>query len=133
PGERRSGAINIYLVDNIDAGDVDGTILGFAPREAFDLSGDAESRVILNARGGSASAMATTAAHEIGHFLGLRHTSATLLDREYDNDESNRNDGFASTPFCNALEKSSARSDAVIRVRGGRPYCLRTTGTAATC
>lgn len=133
PGERRPGAINIYLVDSIHAEGVSGTILGFAPREAFDLHGDSESRVILNAGGGSAASMAVTAVHEIGHFLGLRHTSATLVDRENDDDESNRDDGFAATPFCSVLEKPATGAPAVIRVRGGRPYCLRTTGAASTC
>jgi hypothetical protein len=134
PGDRLGGAINMYLVDNIEY-EGEGIILGFAPREAFDLSGDLESRVLLNVRGGSPASMAVTAAHEMGHFLGLRHTSATALDRgEYgDDDESNRDDGFASTPFCSALQKRGVGSMEITRLRSGRPYCLRVAGTAITC
>jgi hypothetical protein len=138
PGERRADAINLYLVDDIGDGDAEGTILGFAPREAFDLSDDIESRVILNVRGysgsGAAEALAVTAAHEMGHFLGLRHTSATTVDRGFDDDDSNRDDGFASTPYCSSLEKRAAGGPAeVIRVRSGRAFCLRVAGTAYTC
>jgi hypothetical protein len=134
PGERRADAINIYLVDSIGDGGEEGTILGFAPREAFDLSNDIESRVILNVQGGTATEMAVTTAHEVGHFLGLRHTSATTVDRGFDDDESNRDDGFASTPFCSSLEKRAAGgSSEIIRVRSGRAFCLRVAGTAYTC
>jgi hypothetical protein len=132
PGDRLGGAINIYLVDNIEY-EGEGIILGFAPREAFDLSGDLESRVILNVRGGPPASMAVTAAHEMGHFLGLRHTSATALDRSYDDDDSNRDDGFASTSYCSALQKMAVGPTEITRLRSGQPYCLRVAGTAITC
>ena len=133
PGTRGANAINLYLVDSIGAGGTDGIILGFAPREAIDLSNDLESRVILNVRGGSATSMAATAAHEMGHFLGLRHTSATSVDIGFDDDESNRDDGFTSTPFCASLEKRAAGASEITRERSGRAYCLRIAGTAYTC
>jgi hypothetical protein len=133
PGTRGENAINLYLVDSIGSGGTDGIILGFAPREAFDLSGDIESRVLLNVQGGSPTSMAATAAHEMGHFLGLRHTTATEVDRGFDDDDSNRDDGFASTPFCASLTKSAAAASEITRVRGGRAYCLRVAGNAFTC
>lgn len=134
PGTRRSGAVNIYLVDDITSNLEGATVLGFAPREALDLSTSGESRVVLNVRGGSASAMAVTAAHEIGHFLGLRHTSATEQDRGFDRDESNRDDGFASTPFCSALLKRPAgMTEIVLDGPDGMPYCLRVTGSQTDC
>jgi hypothetical protein len=104
-----------------------GLILGFAPREAMDLNGDRESRVLLNVRGGGATAMATTAAHELGHFLGLRHTTGTQLDLEADKDWSNRDDGFPSTEVCDraGLAKAAAAAEAVsVEAESGRPYCL---------
>src|SRR5690606_34310679 len=78
PGVRLSDAINVYLVNSIEGGDEGSVVVGYAPREAFDLSTHEESRVVLNAQGSSgtivqrAQSMAVTAAHEIGHFLGLR-------------------------------------------------------------
>lgn len=134
PGARLAGAINLYLVDNIqsDRTGAGSTVLGFAPREALDLSTNRESRVLLNVRGGDPVDMAVTAAHEIGHFLGLRHTTATQVDRDADGDESNRNDGFASTPFCPALEKRPP-AEIILPGNGGRPYCLRVAGTSITC
>jgi hypothetical protein len=136
PGTRRQNAVNIYLVDSIRSEGSQGMILGFAPREAIDLATNPESRVVLNVRGGSAVEMAVTAAHEIGHFLGLRHTTATLQDRGFDRDESNRDDGFRSTPYCAILEKPSVQSPAreiVVQGPGGAAYCLRVAGVSATC
>jgi hypothetical protein len=141
PGTRLAGAINMYLVNSIEGGSEGSTVVGFAPREAFDLSTNEESRVVLNVQGSTGSitqkarAMAVTGAHEMGHFLGLRHTSATLMDRGFDDDESNRDDGFASTPFCSALEKKSASDVREISIKGpgGHTYCLRVAGTAFTC
>jgi hypothetical protein len=137
PGTRLAGAINMYLIDNIQSS-ASTTIVGFAPREAFDLSASPESRVVLNVRGGTAASMAVTAAHEMGHFIGLRHTTATQQDRSFDNDESNRDDGFASTPYCGGLVKRSTgdgfqAQEIILGTPGGRPYCLRVHGTAATC
>lgn len=140
PGTRLAGAINIYLVNSIEGGSEGSTVVGFAPREAFDLSTNEESRIVLNMQGGSAASMAVTAAHEMGHFMGLRHTSATEIDRGFDKDDSNRDDGFSSTPYCSELTKravagSDVAADREISVKGrdGRAWCLRVTGTALTC
>jgi hypothetical protein len=134
PGDRQAGAINIYLVDSIAGGAEGSTVVGFAPRESFDLSTNEESRIVLNVQGGNGTSMAVTAAHEMGHFLGLRHTSATLTDRGFDEDDSNRDDGF-STFYCSTLQKKSAHSDREITVKGpgGRPYCLLVAGTTVEC
>ncbi len=141
PGTRFPNAVNMYMVNSIAGGDESSVVVGFAPREAFDLSTSEESRIVLNVQGSSGSiaqrarSMAVTAAHEMGHFLGLRHTTATLMDRGFDDDESNRYDGFPSTPECPALEKRSAVDFHTITVKGAsdRPYCLRVAGTAFTC
>lgn len=47
----------------------------------------------------SDSLMANTLAHEIGHFLGLRHTTSTSSDIQVNGDRSILEDGLASTPF----------------------------------
>ena len=54
----------------------------------------------------SYSAIANTAAHEAGHFLGLRHTIATKADQAYDH--SIVEDGLNDTPYdryCNVGEE----------------------------
>lgn len=138
---RLADGVNMYMVDSISGGGEGSVVIGFAPREALDLGTNPESRIVLNVMGSSGSveqrarAMAVTAAHELGHFLGLRHTSATSMDREYDDDDSNRDDGFASTPFCAGLEKRSVVDAQRITTRraDGQAYCLRVTGTAFTC
>jgi hypothetical protein len=127
PGTRVAGSAHLYFVDNIHLKGSPpgaGTILGFAPREAMNLDLDRESRVVLNASAGGASLLATTAAHELGHFFGLRHTTATDLDIEADNDGSNRDDGYASTDLClDALNKVGAEAGKT-GWDGGPPYCL---------
>lgn len=50
----------------------------------------------------SDSLIANTMAHEIGHFLGLRHTTATANDILSGDDRSIQDDGLASTPFNEA-------------------------------
>lgn len=44
--------------------------------------------------------VANTVAHEMGHFLGLRHTTSTNLDLLWGRDYSNVEDGFEDTPNC---------------------------------
>ncbi len=141
PGQRLPGAVSVYLIENITLGDAggitSGTILGFAPREAIDFTTDPESRVVL-ANVLEPEALAVTAAHELGHFLGLRHTTATDVDLEFEGDFSNIEDGFPSTPVCSALTgiaKSSADSPEGTSALSDwrRPYCLYVSGSAASC
>ncbi|GEM_PF-3176711 len=51
-----------------------------------------------------ASDFAYTAAHEIGHFFGLSHTTATDADRESNGDYSLEEDGLSDTPWCQELD-----------------------------
>jgi len=135
PGTRESGYVHLYLVDSIAppaaSPDLGGYILGFAPREAMDLSLLASSRVILSNQFSTVSRLATTAAHEIGHFFGLRHPTATEVDMSFDRDFSNYDDGLASTKVCTSLAKKTedgSSPDAGERVwpgPDGLTYCLR--------
>jgi hypothetical protein len=143
PGTRIPGSAHLYLVDSISAGTtpVNGFILGFSPREVFDLYQDPNSRLILSVRGmlasgGNDSDLAITAAHELGHFFGLRHPSATAVDTANDHDQSNRDDGLASTSFCPVLSKKTAAPLSTPTIGpGDRPYCLYIASTTcpATC
>jgi len=47
--------------------------------------------------------LVTTAAHEVGHFFGLRHTTATSRDRQSSGDYSDVEDGLSDTPVCTSL------------------------------
>ncbi len=47
-----------------------------------------------------------TAVHETGHFFGLRHTTSTRADMSAFADNSNYEDGFEDTPYCERLLKS---------------------------
>lgn len=60
----------------------------------------------------------STTLHEMGHFFGLRHTTATLRDMEMADDQSSYEDGLSDTPWCpyllswlNSQEKKSDVSD----------------------
>ncbi len=132
PGMRESNTVHMYLVNSIfvENGDVNQEILGFAPREAFDLDAHPTSRILLSAQGGGPVDVATTAAHELGHFLGLRHTTSTELDLQQDRDFSNRFDGFTSTAECQLLAKPMATPHVDAIGPEGTMYCLR---VATTC
>jgi len=144
PGTRIANAVNLYLVDSISfSGNGAGEeVLGFSPREVVDMSTDEDSRVILSARAAASTggtitgcipSLATTAAHEMGHFFGLRHPTATTVDLENDDDYSNQDDGFASTPFCAVLTKSGEHI--VTAAYNKRAYCLYTAvaGCPSSC
>ena len=125
---RQANTIYLYLVQSITNNGlpaVGGTFLGFAPREAINFATD---EVILSAAAGvDPNTIAVTAAHEMGHFLGLRHTTATSLDKEGDNDLTNFDDGFDGTAPCPVLTKRSGVTYLYqdIHLPGERPYCLR--------
>jgi hypothetical protein len=132
-GTRQANTVYLYLVDKITISGSSastGTILGFAPREAYDF---ASAEVVLSAENGvTASSIAVTAAHEMGHFLGLRHTTSTALDQVGDDDLSNIEDGFDSTGYCGGLTKRMGSPTIQnIRMPNGKPYCLRI--AAANC
>lgn len=138
-GTRSPGYVHFYLVDSIAPpanADPGGYILGFSPREAIDLSSQPESRVVLGNRYISISSLATTAAHELGHFFGLRHPTATDIDMDFDKDFSNYDDGLTSTSVCDGLAKKAAGKSSTFRHEeikgpGGLTYCLRVAST--TC
>lgn len=110
-------ALDIVLAHSIkDVG-----ILGYSDLFSGNMGGGSGSTVILgayvNAADGSEEAqpikaIVETALHEIGHFFGLRHTTATRNDlRRVVNgfdfgDYSNIEDGLEDTPYCSDLLKS---------------------------
>ncbi len=132
-GTRVPGYVHFFLVDSIapppSAQALGGYILGFAPREAIDLSLMPESRIILSNRYLSIAGLATTATHELGHFFGLRHTTATEIDMGFDKDFSNIDDGLLSTGQCIGLAKRGIVDGGIdlgqIPGPGGLSYCLR--------
>jgi hypothetical protein len=51
----------------------------------------------------------STVLHEVGHFLGLRHTTSTNRDMQVGGDYSVIEDGLSDTPFCEGLLMLSSR------------------------
>jgi len=146
-GARVANAANIYLVYSISYAGLPASesILGFSPREVVDMSTDEDSRIVLNADAAASDAgattilqgvpaLATTTAHELGHFFGLRHPTATLIDRANDNDQSNFYDGLGDTPQCSDLTKTGAEH-IVTTAYNKRAYCLftATAGCPSDC
>lgn len=144
-GSRAPNHAHMYLVDSITVGDAStgpvGTVLGFSAREVVDISEHRESRVILANRAAPAR-LAITAAHELCHFFGMRHSVSTEHDMRQDLDYSNVEDGFSDTRTCNlGLGKSGAGAHPAAPLPGGEdgpdggpagPYCLRIASNACT-
>ncbi|MBP5350826.1 MAG: hypothetical protein J6Y56_02580 [Fibrobacterales bacterium] len=63
--------------------------------------------------------IALTMAHEVGHFLGLRHTTATWDDRLTFLDDSMHDDGLSDTPFDYLCDAGIAAAPAEGAVRTG--------------
>lgn len=63
--------------------------------------------------------IAQTMAHEVGHFLGLRHTTATWDDRLTFQDGSMHDDGLSDTPFDYLCEAGIAAAPVETSVRTG--------------
>jgi hypothetical protein len=128
PGTRLPNHVHLYLVEEITvpANQVNGpagTVLGFSPREVVNIDFHKESRVILS-NVSTIPHLAITAVHEMGHFFGLRHTVSTVHDIGQDKDDSNIEDGFTDTRFCDILPVSK-RSAAPLDGPVESPYCLR--------
>ncbi len=137
PGQRIPGDAHLYMVNSIyqSGAPISSEILGFAPREVVNLDLDPESRVLLSETGGTAADLATTAAHELGHFFGMRHPTATNLDLAADDDQSNQDDGMASTPLCRDMAMPKAGAAPAPKLVGpyGKPYCLFVKGLPTSC
>ena len=99
--------LDLVLVHRIEADHV----LGYSYLYAGNFGGGEGSTVVIGTRektpyGESevtAGEIIETAVHESGHFLGLRHTTATRSDMEATLDYSVVEDGFEDTPYCRQL------------------------------
>lgn len=63
-----------------------------------------------------ADSIVLTALHEMGHFFGLRHTTATSADQKSGGDYSIYDDGFSDTPNCfsKSMRRAISSEDAEI-------------------
>ena len=106
-------ALNIILGYYIESE----STLGFAGRFSAGLNGAPGSRSYVIAgthykkgksiKKSSAADIVNTIVHEAGHYLGLRHTSASEHDLAQDGDQSNVEDGIEDTPYCKVANTSS--------------------------
>lgn len=105
-------ALDIVLVHRFKQ---DG-LLGLSDLFGANLAGGDGSTVVVanhNRQDGvdmvvNAERIVYTALHEIGHFFGLRHTTATRSDQDSNGDYSIYDDGFSDTPYC--FEKPSNKA-----------------------
>jgi len=91
-------------------------LLGLSDMFGSNLGGGSGSTVVVanhNRQDGvdmviNAERIVYTALHEIGHFFGLRHTTATYSDQVATGDYSVFDDGFSDTPYCFESSRSKA-------------------------
>lgn len=104
PDSGEAKGLTIAVVETIDR---EGYI-GIAPLFGLNLGGGLSSVALIGIKtreqGGestenSEEILFETIAHEVGHFLGLRHTTATAEDRRVMYDYSVAEDGLSDTPF----------------------------------
>lgn len=130
PDRNIARGLDFILVDRFDT---EG-ILGQSPVYGDFLTSGRRSTIVLAARFSKSGFLlestpqdiATTAAHELGHFLGLRHTTLTALDRHVIGDYSQQNDGLEDTPWCRGLDMLLAHQPGSVLARyawSGGDYC----------
>ena len=120
-------ALEIAVVEAID----DVGIVGISPLPGISLEAGRSSVAVVGVQAmmsngslvpNSREQIAYTMAHEVGHFLGLRHTTATWEDRKTFFDYSMHDDGLSDTPFDYLCEAGTA----------GTSFSASLTGTAET-
>lgn len=111
--------INVFVINHFDE---DGTV-GLSPRPGV-LAGNGPDSAMAAAgflkQGGTLfprteAQVATVLAHEIGHFLGLLHT--TTFEPDFVNPTSAVDDGLADTPACTVL--TDVNNDGIVGLGDG--------------
>lgn len=128
-----SSALDLVLVHSFDSEGM----LGLSSVFGANLGGGSGSTVVVANHDRyndhemviPAETIVFTALHESGHFFGLRHTTATVMDQEAMDDYSVFEDGFSDTPYCfqgksmklARMQASNPRADFVNLHRGALP------------
>lgn len=89
------------------------SVMGYSALFSGNLGGGGGSTVIIGNHVktedgedlSSSEEILQSALHEVGHFFGLRHTTATISDMNADGDYSVLEDGFDDTPYCAKLQQ----------------------------
>jgi hypothetical protein len=108
-------ALEIAVVEQID---IPGFI-GIAPLQGYSLKAGPGGGAVIgvttrdyygNSLDNDSSLLAETLIHEVGHFFGLRHTTATATDMEAMGDYSLVEDGMSDTPFSRSCPEGVSAS-----------------------
>jgi len=117
-------------------------MLGISPLLGLNLEAGDASVVLLSTQrketGGTFVAVSRTdvvmtALHEVGHFFGLRHTTATSADWLASGDYSVLEDGLGDTPWCPTLESQVGALATGVRTGFWSRTWLGKQATIVTC